>query len=319
MPTVLESATAFAHRAHGWLVALDPASLDQARIPAAREQLDAVHETARALAADLEGDEDPRHAHLAADFQALRDALPVPAAVGEDPLAWIDLRIEVAPLYEAFALAVKHAGGRARHLHPTNYKRSAVHLLSGLAVVFAFEVVFTAWTGLLAALAFTVWAWSLEGARRVSPTVNRWCMAFFGPIARDHERHRVNSATWYGTALLVLALTAYGPAGILGLLCLAVGDPVAGLIGRSWGDTRIWGGKSLEGTVAFALASLTVGYVYLVFLHGGLGGPAYLLALAALAGVTGAVVELLSTRLEDNFTIPVVTAWVVELALRLSA
>lgn len=314
MPSPLESATAFAHRMHEWLVVLDPASFEDAGVPDARAALQTVREEADELATALRSPP-PELVRLAGDLDALRDVLPPPAEVPSEALGWIDLRVEVAPLYEAYAHAVKHAGGRARHLHPTNYSRSLVHLVSGLLVVAAFELVFTQWTGFLAALAFTIWAWSLEGARRVSPRVNRWCMWFFGPIARDHERHRVNSATWYGTALFVLSVTAYGPAGVLGLLSLAVGDPIAGLIGRSYGEIRIWGGKSLEGSVAFALASLTVGYVYLIGLHGTLGGPLFLLGLATLAGATGAIVELLSTRLEDNFTIPVVTAWVVQLAL----
>ncbi|MCB9672620.1 MAG: hypothetical protein H6734_24295 [Alphaproteobacteria bacterium] len=317
MASALDTASAFARTTHQWLVKLDPAGFKDEGIPEAREGLEAVRDAAELLFAALGPTAPEALYHVAHELDALREALPHPGEVPDERTAWLDLRVALSPLYEAFALAVKRAGGKAKHLHPTNLKRSFVHLVSGLLVVACFELVFTQWTGFLTATAFVLWAWPLEAARRVSPTVNRWCMAFFGPIARDHERYRINSATWYGSALWVLSVSAYGPAGVLGLLALAVGDPLAGLVGRTYGSTRIWGGKSLEGTFAFAVASMAVGYLYLIAFHLDLAGSFTLLGLAALAGVTGAVVELASTRLEDNFTIPVLTAWVCQVAILL--
>lgn len=318
MENALETAAQFGSLTYDWLAGLDPAKFTEDDIGPAREGLVRLREAGDALFLALGTHPPSALERLNTDFTTLRESLPDPADVPEERVAWMDLGVELSPLYEAFALSLKASGGRARHLHPTNYLRSVVHLASGLAMVAMFEFVFTQRTGFLTALAFVVWAWSLEGARRVSPTVNRWCMVFFGPIARDHERYRVNSATWYGTALLVLTVTAWGPAGVLGLLALAVGDPFAGLIGRSYGETRLFGGKSLEGTVAFALAALTVGDLYLLAFHGDVGSPFFLLGLAAVAGVAGAITELLSTRLEDNFTIPVVTGWVCQLVLLLA-
>jgi dolichol kinase len=310
-------APAFADAVYAWLVQLDPATLEVDGIPEAKSALEGVHELAAALS-DWYGANPTRNgteARTESAFQGVVAALPQPGTVGATRLDWLTVREQVSPMYEAFALALKSAGGRARHLHPTNYLRSFVHLMNGLAVVAAFQFVFTPTTAFWTATAFVVWAWSLEGARRVSPTVNAWCMKVFGPIARDHERYRVNSATWYGTALWVLAVTAFGPAGVLGLLCLAVGDPVAGLIGRTYGQIRIPGGKSLEGSLAFALVSTAVGYTYLLLFQWTLAPLHILLSIAIIAGVCGALIELVSTRLEDNFTIPVFTSWLVQLAL----
>ncbi|MEZ4315900.1 MAG: hypothetical protein R3F61_00275 [Myxococcota bacterium] len=307
----------FAHEVHAWLVMLDPVVFQEAQIPAAREALAVVEAKGRELA--LWFADHPAHKRgeirLQHAFEAVLAELPKPDDVGPTRMDWLTLRENVSPMYEAFALSVKSEGGRARHLHPTNYKRSAVHLASGLTVVAFFQFVFTPTTAFWSASAFVVWAWSLEAARRVSPTVNRMCMWFFGPIARDHERYRVNSATWYGTALWVLSFTAFGPAGVLGLLALAVGDPVAGLIGRTYGQIRIPGGKSLEGSVAFAFVSMIAGYAYLVAFQWTLAPLHILFLLAVIGGVAGSIVELLSTRLEDNFTIPVLTSWVCQLAM----
>ncbi len=297
-------------RAHGWLHRLDPARHLPGTTDAQRSELALLREELDTLLPLL--DADPALADTARALRSFRDALPRDATVPEDRDGRDALYRALAPRYEAAARAARRAGARTPFLRPTNHLRSAVHLLSGLAVVIAFETVFTPTTARWTAGAFTVWAWSLEAARRVSPTVNRWCMAFFGPIAREHEYHRVNAATWYGTALLVLAFTAYGPAGALGLLGLAIGDPVAGYVGRTYGTIRVLGEKSLEGSLAFALASAFAGYLYLVALHPEVTNP---FALAVLTGITGAVVELLSVRLEDNFTIPVFTAWAAQLAL----
>lgn len=300
--------SAFADEVLAWLASVDPALFQDAHVPAAAHGMGALRDRAPALQSwlDAHPEVDP---HVRFAFDALVASFPEPSSVG-GRFPWLEVREQIAPLYDAYAQAVLATGARARHLHPTNLLRSAVHLASGLGVVAAFVWLFTPSSAFWTATAFVVWAWSLEGARRVSERVNAWCMVVFGPIARDHERWKVNSATWYGTALWVLAVTAFGPAGVLGLLALAVGDPVAGLVGRRFGRTRLWGGKSLEGSLAFAVAASVAGFAYLRVFEPGLAGLPGLLALAALCGVAGAVVELLSIRWEDNFTIPVFTAWI---------
>ena len=296
-------AAEFAKRFHAWLVFLDPLAFEgtPSQLERAAAELQALRGIARAL---------PHVPNEVASCLVVLQTV-LPEHVEPERIAWLDLREAVAPYYDDLARAVRAAGGRAKDLHPTNFKRSFVHLLSGLLVVAAFIFVFTERSAQITASAFVVWAWSLEAARRVSPTVNAWCMWFFGPIARDHEHYKINSATWYGTALCVLAFTAFGPGGVLGLLALAVGDPAAGIVGRRWGHIRI-GGKSLEGSIAFALFSGLAGSIYLF--GSGSRDPNELLGVALLGGVVGAVVELLSTRLEDNFTIPVFTAWALQLA-----
>lgn len=296
-------AAEFAKRFHAWLVFLDPLAFEGStdQLQRAADELAALRTIARGL---------PHVPNeVASSLVVLQTVLP--EQVQPERIAWLELRESVAPYYDDLARAVRASGGRARDLHPTNFKRSFVHLLSGLLVVGAFIFVFTERSAQITASAFVVWAWSLEGARRVSPLVNRWCMWFFGPIARDHESYKINSATWYGTALWVLAFTAFGPGGVLGLLALAVGDPLAGIVGRRWGRIRL-GGKSLEGCLAFALSSGVAGSIYLF--GSGSRDPFEVVGIALFGGAVGAVVELLSTRLEDNFTIPVFTAWVLQIA-----
>jgi dolichol kinase len=96
-------------------------------------------------------------------------------------------------------------------------------------------------------------------------------------------------------------------------MSLAVGDTAASLVGRRWGRTRLRNGRSLEGTAAFALVAGTSSALTLR-----LGYPmawSQALLMGAVAGVAGALTELSSERLDDNFSIPVMVAAVLTVVL----
>lgn len=187
---------------------------------------------------------------------------------------------------------------------PENLKRSLVHLLSG---VFALAVIVLAPDrGWLVAAAGTLAAaaWTMETMRRRSGRVNEALMRFFGPIAHVHEREHVNSATWYSTALLILALLFPPAACAMGVMVLGVADPVAGAVGRRFGTVKLRANRSLEGTVAFAVAGTLTAWATLSFTEVG-ADLDHRGVLALIAGVTGALAELFATRVDDNLAIPV--------------
>jgi len=142
--------------------------------------------------------------------------------------------------------------------------------------------------------------------------VNDALMRLFGPVAHPHEHYRVNSATWFATALLLLAAFFSPVAATLGVVVLAFGDPSAALIGRRFGRTRLRTGRSLEGTLAFVVAGLVPGFLALLLTQP--IGIALALSLAAVGAVAGALTELFSSRVDDNFTIPVAVACAVTAA-----
>jgi len=198
-------------------------------------------------------------------------------------------------------------------VRPSNIARSAFHV--GAAIVSLLLIRYLPSRGWLVATAgsFALWAWSMEIGRRFSPALNAKLVRFFSPIAHAHERHQTNSSTWYVTALTLLAAFAPMTAAELGVLVLGLADPAAGEIGRRWGRTRIRSGRSLEGTLGFVFVGVVAAFVWLL-LAGKNPGPA--LWVAAIAGVSGALAELASTRrFDDNFAIPLVTAAAVSIAL----
>ena len=137
-------------------------------------------------------------------------------------------------------------------------------------------------------------------------------MKAFGPVAHAHEHTQVNSSTWYVTALLLLALFAPRLSAEIALVVLGFADPLAGIVGRRFGRTRIRAGRSLEGSLAFVAAGTLAGLGAAAIFHALPFGS--MLVLAAVGAVVGAVAEVVSTRLDDNFSIPVTAALGVTLA-----
>jgi dolichol kinase len=191
---------------------------------------------------------------------------------------------------------------------PANLARSLFHFTSAAVALGSVALLPSRGWLIAIAVAFAMYCWSMEIARRINPAINDRLMRFYGPIAHAHERNHVNSATWYATALVSLALFASKPAMMAALAVLGVADPIAAAVGRRWGRRKLRAGRSLEGTLAF-FASGTGAAALALALCG--AHVQALLGFAVLAGLTGALAELVSTRLDDNLTIPVTVGAVV--------
>lgn len=227
--------------------------------------------------------------------------------------AWKQLKKSLQPLYEALSQSLSAESIHVPKLRPQNYARNVFHVASALFAVALCEFFLTSRTVLWVAGAFAGSAWTLETLRRPFPVVNRFCMWMFKPMAHPHEAFRINSATWYATALFLLSATGNLLVCAVALTVLGLGDPVAAVVGRKLGRVKLVNGRTLEGTVTFALVSALGVVLLLGWRHAALGGAA--IALIAIAsGIAGAVAELLSRRIDDNLTIPVTAgaaAWAV--------
>jgi dolichol kinase len=195
---------------------------------------------------------------------------------------------------------------------PANYTRSLFHVASGATSLALMELLPGRSWMVGVSLSIAVAGWTMEIARRRSPAVNDHLMRLLGAIAHPHERYRVNSSTWYVTALVILA--AFFPLrdAEIGVVVLGLADPAAGFIGRRFGRTRLRAGRSLEGTLTFALVGALAALAALSAFH-----PlpwSSRLILAGAGAVAGAVAELVSTRFDDNFTIPLTAALAASIA-----
>jgi dolichol kinase len=215
---------------------------------------------------------------------------------------WVAFRAAVTPAYEALSRKLQEHQFTAPTLRPTNYLRTFFHVMNAVVCI----GIMWGMPSLFYCLAITVplvgWAWTVEILRRSRPEMNARVMKFFGPIAHAYEYERINSATWYVTAILILNLTMSPLVAGIGLAVLGVGDPMSGLIGRRFGKTKIMHGRSVEGSLAFVLAA-TVAAFGAGFLFAPTLPIATLVALSLSGALAGAVAEIVSVRVDDNLSI----------------
>jgi dolichol kinase len=224
---------------------------------------------------------------------------------------WLALGSRLRPAYDALARALVAEEIHVPALRPTNYRRNVLHITSGFVALAVIQTLPGPRWVMAVATTFFLYAWATEWSRRRWPAWNRRVMAFYGPVAHAHEWHRVNSATWYCTALFLLSLTGSALACSTAVLVLGVGDPVAAIIGRRWGSWKLLHGRSAQGSAAFTVSSGLVVLLMLLSLAPSLGLLASV-GVAFGASAAGMLAELLSRRVDDNLTIPLVsgaTAW----------
>jgi dolichol kinase len=224
-------------------------------------------------------------------------------------------RKELSESYEEMVQHLKsinwkppHIDFELRHITPINYSRNVFHIGMGLGSVLLYELVFT-WGQTMAILVFLMTFFGgLEIIRRFSDKWNDILVdKVFGLVARPHERYRMNGATYYLMALTLMTAITPKTAMCLGLLVLAFGDPLAMIVGKRWGHKKLWREKSYAGTGAFLGVSILACLIYLFIVATPLTVGSIIL-LAVVVSVCGAVTELFSVTIDDNFTIPVICA-----------
>jgi dolichol kinase len=223
-------------------------------------------------------------------------------------------RIEVG--YQELALTLENYSVKLPQIRPTNYARYAFHILSGLFTLFCIEMVPSPIYLIFLAMTFCLSFWGMEIIRVKSGKIKEILRNFFHPVAHPHEDYKINSSSWYTTALVMLSLTQSITLSAIGVTVLAFSDPAAAAIGRKFGRIKLPGGRSLEGSLGFFLVGTLSVFILLSKFH-----PLYtnwqMLIVAACAGLFGAVGELFGSFLDDNFTIPVCSATGAFIALSL--
>ncbi|MGE0615660.1 MAG: diacylglycerol/polyprenol kinase family protein [Bacteriovoracia bacterium] len=152
-----------------------------------------------------------------------------------------------------------------------------------------------------------------ETARLRIPAVNSLAIRVMGPLMRASEINRFSGTPYYVAAALIAIAIFPKTISVLCLIYLAVGDPLASLFGILYGDRsiRFANGKSLIGTLAGVAVCFLASLVLLSSLPVSLG-TWFLLSL--IGGMAGGMAELLPLEVDDNFSIPMVSGFVLWLA-----
>ena len=256
---------------------------------------------------DLQGHFDRRE-RLGVLAGALRTHLPhLEQPTADVRTKWLTFKKTLLPAYEAMATSLRAEQIHVPTLRPTNWFRSLFHVGGAVLAILLIEVLPTPTLLTLAALAYAGTFWTLELGRRRSGAFNNVLMRFFKPIAHAHEAHRINSSTWYATALVALTLTRSPVLCLIGVGILGVADPMAALVGRRFGRIKLLHGRSLEGTLTFLVTGALTALALLRLFHPELGLGAAV-AISVTASAFGALAELLSLRVDDNLSVPLAAA-----------
>ena len=283
----------------------DPASFTHAMSTRAKERWSRIRASVEELSTETAAP--PPISESVATLRALMDESAIETS--ESASYWLRLRPHLMAVYERLAGELRRRSVRAPTLRPTNWPRIGFHVSSAVGALLLLEVFLSRTGTLWATGAFAAYCWVHETGRVISKRWNERLMRvrFFRAIIHPHEHHHVNSATWYGTALVILAFVSPSFASAAALAVLGVGDPAAGLVGRRWGRRQLAGGRTLEGTLAFALFGSLAAFAVLLLWHGAAPMPA-LIAVSVAAGAAGAVAEAASVRIDDNLSVPLAAA-----------
>ncbi len=197
--------------------------------------------------------------------------------------------------------------------HDLQLGRRLFHLANGVAIATAYAILFTHEQvihtfGAIACLVYIVdrfrIAYPETVARRV-PWVNRL-------FVRAEEQVRESAMTPFAIAVLLTVLAVPKLAALIAIYTLAIGDPLAAVVGIRFGRHRIAYNRSVEGTLAFFAA--TVAITVAVLRWGTEASPGSLAAVAAGVGAVAMTLELVPLKVDDNLTIPIVVglaAWAI--------
>ena len=238
----------------------------------------------------------------------LRSELPPDDLPAEEARsAWTGFRKQLSEAYESLGVSMRAASVPIPAVRPTNYVRSFWHASVSILLVVLVEEVLSRRALWLVPLCFASTFWLLEAWRQFSDTGRTVLLWLFGRVAHPHERYRVNSSTWFATALVILGAIFEPMLCAVALISLGVGDPAAGLVGRKLGRTKLIGQRSLEGSLAMLFVAGAAVFAVLRIWHPELA-TGTMLAVAAMTALTATVAELCSGPLDDNFTIPLAAA-----------
>jgi dolichol kinase len=182
--------------------------------------------------------------------------------------------------------------GRTRGLQPV---RRAAHVLAGSAA---------AWTVYALSPGSSTARWLFgsvlaatfvaDSIRLRSDALNRLFFRAFRHLACPREVDGL-SLTWFLLGIFLVLWIPGETTVLASILVLTFSDPAASVVGRTWG-TRPLGSGTVEGTAAFFLTAL------------GVLTPFVGMWAAIPVAAASATAEAVSTRIDDNTTVPVTTA-----------
>ncbi len=142
--------------------------------------------------------------------------------------------------------------------------------------------------------------------RMIGPRSRQLYVKLLGWMTKEKElKQEFTGASYMLVGSLVTVLLFPKEIAVIALILLTIGDPSACLVGTFLGKIRTFQNKTVEGTLGFILAGFMVSLLVAKV-------PVFYKLLAA---IVGGVVEMLPLKIDDNFTVPLISGIVLGLLM----
>lgn len=201
-----------------------------------------------------------------------------------------------------------------KHRSDIHWARKIWHMV-GVSIIAALYAVLPEKISIIALVFTTLFAIAMDVIRLRKPAFNELVMSALGPVMRKSEIDRFAGTTYLFSGVTLIAFIFPPQVVLLSILFLAFADPLASYWGIRFGKDKIFGDKSLQGTLAafFVCAIITFAYLSANWIL-----PDRIFVLSLLGGLIGALAELIPVgKLDDNFSLPVLSATALWLVFQL--
>jgi len=140
---------------------------------------------------------------------------------------------------------------------------------------------------------------SVESLRLNHERFNAFLLKTFSKLAKSAETKRITGASYFFIGAAITIVLFDKPVAIAAITFSVFGDALATLVGTRWGRIHLVNGKTVEGGLASLAACLFASFLLVQI---DLGLKTSILVVGA---VVTAVIEILSSPLDDNLTIPI--------------
>ena len=125
---------------------------------------------------------------------------------------------------------------------------------------------------------------------------------FFEKFIRPKEQHSMYGAIFFLAGVIISLAVFDVRIAFASILMATFGDLAASLIGKRFGQTRIFRDKTVVGLVSEFIVNLIVGFIVL--------SPMYAFYITITMALVASVVETFVDELDDNFLVPVVSGFI---------
>ena len=127
---------------------------------------------------------------------------------------------------------------------------------------------------------------------------------YFKSILRYNEkRGYFTGATWMLIGFTITVLSFENDVAVLAMLFLSIGDSCAGIVGRVFPFGKVWN-KSVFGSFVGLIICIIFGFLINTTLS---------FMIVLLGAISGMVIELIPLKIDDNFSIPIFSGFVMQI------